>query len=150
MTAIPLDLSFEGSLNESLLAAAGHDLDAFVLENFFRPRAGDVYATPGFGLPVAHILFVTIPVWRADFERADRDLLRCFRGGVETAQKMGLKRIAFPPIGMGQGGFSPARGARLALQGIKERLRGELAEIRIVCDRPALYEAFAERVEKRS
>ncbi len=149
VSAISTTLDCEGSLNARLIERAGEALDEFILEHINKPHPGDVYAVPAFDLPVKHILFAVLPHWRSGFEREDRDLLRCYRGGIETAQKMKLSKIAFPALGAGRrNGFPVRRAARLAIQGIADRLLGELEEVRIVCQREDIYEVFVERLKK--
>lgn len=148
VSSISTSLDCGGSLNACLIERAGIALDDFILEHIHRPRPGDVFAVPAFDLPVKHILYVVTPTWRSGFDLEERDLLRCYRGAMETAQKMRLKKIAFPALGTGGDGFPLQRAARLAVQGIRERLIGQLEEIRIVCNRADVYGAFAQRLKR--
>ena len=148
VAAVPRDLDLSGSLNRALIRAAGPGLEDFVHEHIFKPRPGDVFALPAFALPVKSILYVITPEWRSGFEREEQMLLRCYRRAIETAQNMGLKKIALPALGTGEFGYPAPRAARLALQGIKDRMDGRMEEIRIVCNKDDVYAAFAERVGK--
>jgi len=65
VTLIPKTLEYRGSLNQTILEAAGGGLDHFVLEHIVKPKVGDIYALPGFALPCQHIFFCVVPVWRA-------------------------------------------------------------------------------------
>lgn len=146
-TSVDMTLNTGRSLNQALLAAAGPELDDFILEHIYQPHAGDVHVVPGFGLPVPHILVVITPVWRPGREGEDRDLLRCYRSIMEMAGRMELKTLAIPAIGAGKGQFPAPRMARLALQAIRERMPEALQELRIVCNKTATCDAFAERLK---
>ncbi len=148
VSVIPINMDVGGSLNQSLIAAAGQALDEFILDNIFKPRPGDTFVAPGFGLPVKNIIFVVTPLWRDNFDKEDVHLLRCYRHAMELARNMGLRRIAFPAIGMGRRGYPPERAARLALQGVMDRMQDDVGEVRIVCDDDKVYNAFAERLKK--
>lgn len=150
VSTISGDLKVDGSLNRAVIAAAGEKLDEFILEHIYKPRPGDSFAVPGFSLPVPHIIYIITPPWRTGFDREDRDLLRCYRHAMQLAQRMGLKKVAFPALGTGQNKFPVKRAARLALQGIRDRLSTDFQEIRIVCSKDEAYEAFRERLDQES
>lgn len=145
VAAIPHTMD-KGSLLQSLDQASGEKLSDFILENAFNPRPGDVLDVPGFAMDVERIIFVVVPKWRTGFEREDRDLLRCYRHAMEEIVARGFRRIAFPALGTGQGKFPPDRAARLAVQGILERITPSIEEIRIVCNRDETYRAFQKRI----
>ncbi len=147
VTSVDMTLNTGRSLNRALLRVAGPALDDFILEHIYRPHAGDVHVVPGFGLPVPHVLVAITPVWRPGREGEDRDLLRCYRSILEMAGRMKLKTLAIPAIGAGKGQFPAPRAARLALQAVRERMPEELQELRIVCNKTAIYDAFAERLK---
>lgn len=83
--AMPASLDTGGALNQAVIRAAGEQLDQFILENIFKPRVGDVYALPPFGLPVQYIFCAILPEWDSSLGFEDRDLMRCYRHGVELA-----------------------------------------------------------------
>ena len=142
---VPRTLDFEGDLNHKIAAASGTDLDSFILENIYRPSAGDVFALPGFALPCRHILLGVMPRIKSDFEREDHYLSSACRKIMETARTMLLRRVAFADIGAGFG-YPKGRSARLMFQGITERLDEDFDEVRIVCSNAASQEVFAERL----
>ena len=146
VTFIPQNLEYRGEINAAILAGAGERLDEFVLENIYKPRPGDIYAVPGFDLPCGHIFFCVVPPWRDDIDRPDRYLLNACRRAMETAHEMGLKTIAFPPLGSGWRGFPKPRAARLMLQGISERLDEGFEEVRIVARTERTLDVFRERL----
>lgn len=142
--AIPPSLKSDGHLNQAIIAAAGQQMDQFIVENIFRPRSGDVFAVPPFNIPVRHILYAVLPVWKDGIGTEDRDLTRCYRGVIELSIKMGLKRIALPALGTGVGKFPVKRAARLGVQGIIDQMSNQIEEIRIVCNNRENFDAFEE------
>jgi O-acetyl-ADP-ribose deacetylase (regulator of RNase III) len=150
ITFIPQNLEYRGEINKTILLGAGAKLDEFVLENVFRPKVGDVYAAPGFNLSCQHILFCIVPIRRLDMDRPDKYLVNAVRSAMETALAMGLKTVAFPPVGSGKNGFPKARAARLILQGIGERLNQDMEEVRIVARSEKTLKFFRERLKAMS
>ncbi len=149
VVTIGTDLEIEGTLLKSVIAAAGNDFDAFILENIFSPRAGDVFVVPGFDLPVRHVIFVILPPWKDGFDREHAYLLRAYRHAIETARSMFLRRISFPALGTGSRGYPVERAARLGIEGIMDRLDETFDEIRIVCDKRDTYMAFGRRLTQK-
>lgn len=143
--AVDMTLDTGQGVNAGIIAAAGPAFDAAVLEHIYRPRAGDVYVLPGYNLPVAHVLVAVTPEWRGGAVE-DRDLVRCYRGLMDMAWRMGIETLAVPVAGTGKHQFALSRAARLVLQGIRERMPDDLKELRIVCENRAVYDAVAERL----
>ncbi len=142
--SISTALKVNGTLNQSLIAAAGTQIDDFILEHIYKPRAGDVFAVPPFNIPVKHIFFAVTPDWKDGLAQEDRDLIRCYRGAIQLATEMGMRKIAFPALGTGKKRYPVRRAARLGIQGIMDRMTDQLDEVRIVCNRREQYEAFAQ------
>lgn len=142
---MPVTLDFTGNINETIATASGTNLDEFILEQVYRPRAGDVYALPGFGLPCRHILLGIMPRFRTGFEREDHHLSGACRKILELGRCMLLNRIAFPFFGP-EFGYPEGRAARLIVRGITERLDEGFDEIRIVCPDDAALAQFRERL----
>lgn len=142
--SVPSTLDVSGSLNQAIIKAAGQQIDDFIVEHIFRPRPGDVFAVPPFGLRVKHILFVVTPTWHDGIDREDRDLVRCYRGAMQLAHRMNLKKIAFPALGTGTRKYPIKRATRLGIQGIMDRLDENFKEVRLVCNRREQYDAFYE------
>lgn len=146
VTAIPETLRVEHGLNQRLMRAAGEDLDRFMLDHIYRPRSGETFSVPGFALKASHVLFGVLPDWKGDFEKEDKHILSCYRGTVDMAARMGLKRIVFPAFIAGEDGFPTNRAIRLAFQGIMDHLRDPVEEVWIVCDSEAVAEEYRERL----
>ena len=146
VTLLPQTLEYRGKINEAILKSCGEKLDHFVLDHIVEPVFGDIYAVPGFNLRCKHVFFCVVPPWRADFDRDDRYLLNSCRRAIEFAKEMGLKTIAFPPLGSGKNSFPKARAARLLVQGIVDRLDQHIDEVRIVCLREENMAVYNERL----
>lgn len=148
VSTLMANMDVDGTLNRSLIEAAGQAFDEFVLDNIYKPRPGDTFVVPGFNLPVKNVIFVVTPLWRDNFDKEDVYLLRCYRHALELARNMGLKKVAFAALGTGSRGYSLDRAARLAIQGIMDRMQDDIAEVRIVCNDDKVYDAFLERLKK--
>ncbi|MBU0800451.1 MAG: macro domain-containing protein [Alphaproteobacteria bacterium] len=148
VTAMPVSLDMASPLNQALIAAAGQQLDEFILENIYKPRVGDVFAVPPFALPLRYIFCAILPDWDTSLGFEDRDLTRCFRHGVQLASRVGIKRVAFPPLGTGERAQPLPRVARLSIGGIMDRLTPDIEEVRIVCNRDELITVYYERLQK--
>ena len=137
-------LKIDGSLNQALIRAAGQQFDDFIVENIYKPRPGDVVEVPSFNLPAPRVFFAITPEWRDSLDFEDRDLIRCYRWAMQLAERMKLKRLAFPALGTGHKKYPLRRAARLGVQGIMDRMSPGFEEIRIVCNRREQYDAFTE------
>lgn len=147
IAAIPPTLEAKDGPDAAILAAAGPDFDSAMLESVYRPRAGDVFALPGFRLKARHVIFGVIPDWRTEFECEDRHLLACYRGAVQMATAMGLKTLAFPGLLLpGNKGFPPRRAVRIAVRGIMDRMVPAIREVRIVCEDAEIQREYSERL----
>jgi len=146
VTMVPVSLDVSGSLNSAVIAAAGTQLDEFILDNIYKPRPGDVFVVPPFNLAVDHLIVAISPDWRSGIDREDRNLIRCYRGAMEQAALIGVTRIAFPALGTGRRKYPIRRAARLAIQGIMDRMDERFEEVRIVCNRPETFAAFEARL----
>ncbi|MFP4314014.1 MAG: macro domain-containing protein [Alphaproteobacteria bacterium] len=146
ITMIPQNLEYTGRINQAVLKRAGNELDSFILENMYKPKAGDVYALPGFGLPCKNIIMAVRPQWKSDFEREDKHLVTCVRKSIVLAKCMLLKSVALPPLASGRHGYGKGRAARLSIQAILDRLDERMEEVRIICPDNETYQAYKERL----
>ncbi len=143
---VPQNLDFTGSINESVAAACGFDLDGFILDNIYKPRIGDVYALPAGDLPCKHIFLGVMPRYRTEFDMKESDLAQVVRKMMELTRCMLLKSIAFPPLASGSGMFAKPKAARLIVQGITDRMEDSIDDVRIVCDTQGVVEAFDKKL----
>lgn len=143
--ALDMTLAVESAVNQKIVAAAGPSFDGALLEHIYRPRVGDVYVVPGYDLPVPHVMVAITPEWRGGAVE-DRDLVRCYRGMMDMAWRMGIENLALSVAGVGKHQFALPRAARLILQGVRERMPEGLKEVRIICENAEMYAAFADRL----
>lgn len=146
VSILPQNLEYSGGINTSILQRAGNDMDDFILDNIYKPKIGDVYAVPGFNLPCRNIIIAVRPNWKNDFDREDKHLVMCIRKSVILSKCMLLKKIAFPPLASGKGGYGKGRAARLMVQAILDRLDDRNDEVRIVCNDQDTYNIYKERL----
>ncbi len=146
-TVIPQNLNFKGHLNETLNEACNGQLDEFILDNIYKPKAGEVYALPAFGLQARHILVGVVPAYRTDFDMRESDLAGIVRKMMELARCMLLSSVAVPPVMSGKGGFPKPKAARLICQGVSERMQESFDEARIVCNDPKMIDIFIRKLE---
>lgn len=146
------NLQWGGELNVAVLEKAGEGLDTHILENVHKPKSGEVYALPGFGTQFKNLFMAVLPEWDGGIGYEERDMLNCYRHLIEKAHDLGIKTIAIPAMGRDKRDFPHIRFARVALQGIMERLDDRLEMIKIVCvDRTmmATYEGQIQKMKKR-
>ncbi len=151
VSILPKNLEYRGELNAKIAQIAGADMDAFIQNNIFAPRVGDIYAMPAFNLPSKHIFFIIMPVFKTEFDLNEKHLLNACRKAMEQARDMRLLNMAFPPIASGKHGFPKVKAARLILQGIEDRIESAynmhtLEEIRIVARTEETCRIFRDRI----
>lgn len=146
ITVIPQNLDFKGRLNTSIAEASGTNLDEFILEHVHKPKVGDAYALPGFGLPARHILVGVMPHYRTEFDMNDSHLSGIVRSLMDLARSMLLTSVAFPAIASGRSGFPKVKAARLVSQGIVDRMHENFDDVRIVCEDAERVEIFERKL----
>lgn len=78
--------------------------------------------------------------------RTDAEKIRTATvNSLKRADELGLKRIAFPALGTGVGGFSYHRAAEVMIEAIRQHLAGQttLEEVVLALYGPRAYDAFA-------
>lgn len=146
-------MEWEGALNKNVLDIAGSDLDDYVLQNATSAKSGDVYALPAFQSGYKAMFMAVLADWDGGNGFEERDLLNCYRRTVEQAQELGIKTVAIPALGRDKRDFPHIRFARLAIQGILEKLDNRMDFVKIMCiDRTMLstYRAQLEKAAGRS
>lgn len=142
-------LEWRGSLNHEILGLAGPRLDDYILTKIERPQSGTVYSLPPFDMTDRNSLFMAVlNEWDGGIDFEDGDLVKCYRAAVELAQRMGVKTIAFPAMGKDKRDFPHIRFARLAIQGILERLDDNLDDVIIACADKRMYDTYKDRLLK--
>lgn len=145
-TIIPQNLAFGGRLNAQIAQFCGYDLDAFIINNVYKPKVGEVYALPGGELPVKHILLGVMPHFRTEFDMNEAYLSNVVRNMMDLARCMLLTDIAFPALCAGKGGYPKAKAARLVVQGITDRMQESFETIRVVVDDPETSRIFSDKL----
>ena len=99
--------------------AAGYDeLLAYRKEHIGPVREGEVFLTPGFGLPAKYIIHAVSPLY-INGESGEEALLRsCYRKSLALAAEKGIRSIAFPLISTGGFGYPKEEGMRIAVDEI--------------------------------
>lgn len=141
-------LEWGGGLNRAILEAAEPGLDAYVLDHATTPRSGEVFVLPPFGLPYRAMFLAVLAAWDGGNGFEERDLLNCYRLAVEKAQEMGIRSMAIPAMGRDKRDFPHIRFARLALQGILEKLDDRMDMVKIVCIDHTMMSTFGGQLEK--
>jgi len=89
---------------------------------------GEAVITPGFNLPVKHIIHTVGPIWRGGSNNEPELLRNAYLNSLRLAHDNKLKTIAFPAISCGVYGYPVADAARVALSALKEGLEAGLVE----------------------
>ena len=82
---------------------------------------GDAVATSACDLdpPVRHVIHTVGPVWEGGGQGETAVLASCYRRGLEVADELGARTLAFPAIATGVYGFPPEQAARIAVATIR-------------------------------
>lgn len=82
---------------------------------------GDAKATPAFGLnpSVRNVIHTVGPVWEGGGYGEADVLAACYRRGLQVADELQARSVAFPAIATGVYGFPPEDAARIAVDTIR-------------------------------
>ena len=135
-----------GGVDGAIHRAAGPKLLAacldIVRQNGPLPT-GQAVATPGFGLPAAHVIHTVGPVWRGGRHDEQALLASAYRQSLVAAQALGAARVAFPAISCGAYGYPVEEAAAIALSELAKGLRqGLVARAWMVLFSPQAYDAW--------
>lgn len=147
------NLKWGGELNKAILKQAGPDLDKHILDHVQSPKSGEVFALPPFNTRYKALFMAVLADWDGGNGFEERDLLNCYRDTIDLAERAGVKTIAIPALGRDKRDFPHIRFARLALQGILERLDPRLDFVKVMCiDRTMMttYTAQLEKLKKKT
>ena len=99
--------------------AAGYDeLLAYRREKIGPVPEGEVFITPGFGLPAKYIIHAVSPQYRGGEEGEEEKLRSCYRKSLSLAKENGIRSIAFPLIATGSFRYPKEEGMRIAVDEI--------------------------------
>lgn len=103
-----------GGVDGAIHRAAGPELLAFCRGLKGCPT-GEARITPGFRLPVQHIIHTVGPVWQGGWHGEAELLAACYRNSLALAEAHDLAEIAFPAISCGVYGYPLQAAASIAL-----------------------------------
>jgi O-acetyl-ADP-ribose deacetylase (regulator of RNase III) len=141
-------LKWGGGLNRAVLDLAGPALDEYMLEHVISPKNGEVFALPAFGAPYKTLFMAILADWDGGNGYEERDLMNCYRGAIEQAEKLGVRSIAIPALGRDKRDFPHIRFARVAMKGILEKLDDRLDFVKIMCIDHTMMRTYREQLEK--
>ena len=99
--------------------AAGYDeLLAYRTEHAGTVAEGEVFLTPGFGLPAKYIIHAVSPLYRDGSQGEEEKLRSCYWKSLALAAEQGFRSIAFPLIATGSFGYPKEEGLRIAVDEI--------------------------------
>lgn len=107
-------------------------------------EAGGVVETPSFGLAASWILHAATASGRLE------DVSRAYRGALQMAIGRGWASLAVPALGTGTGRLDVQRCAAALAGALQDLLpsRGSLAEVRVIVDDAASFEAFRDALTR--
>ena len=144
-----------GLVDLAIRRAAGPELtDAFHACTFDLPGGklapGDVFATPGFGLPARYVLHCRPPVYADGALRARELLAACHVSALRVARQQGLRSVSFPAIGTGVFRYPAREAAEVATRAVISALRAQdgLRVVRFVFAGQVMRDLYAEAARR--
>lgn len=124
------------SAHPTLLAGSGvcgaiHQVAGKELERECRRIIGDVLPpgqvpfTKGYGLPAKYVLHVVVPTAKEQGKLSSLEkeaLIKCYKNAIYTANRCGIKTLAFPSLGTGIRGYPIEEVATIAVKAIIDYL----------------------------
>lgn len=120
-----------GGVDGAIHRAAGRDLleECRMLNGC---RTGEAKMTKGYKLKAPHVIHTVGPVWNGGTRREPELLRSCYENSLKLAAAQGLQSIAFPCISTGVYRFPPDQAARIAVDTVREFLRGPSSIQRVI------------------
>ena len=125
--------------DHAVYEAAGYDrLLDYRKEHIGVVEEGEVFLTPGFGLPAKYIIHAVSPLY-LDGKSGEEELLRsCYRKSLALAGEKGIRSVALPLISTGGFGYPKEEGMRIAVDEINAfLLTNEMLVYLVVFDEKA-------------
>lgn len=91
-------------------------------------KTGEVKITKGYNLPAKFIIHTVGPIYGAENGYEAELLKNCYFNSLKIAKEKGLKTIAFPAISTGAFRYPKTEAAKVAVNTVKEYIKGELLE----------------------
>ena len=105
--------------DHAVYEAAGYDrLLDYRKEHIGVVEEGEVFLTPGFGLPAKYIIHAVSPLYIDGKSKEEEKLRSCYRKSLALAAEKGIRSIAFPLISTGGFGYPKEEGMRIAVDEI--------------------------------
>lgn len=121
-TANPQPVVGAGCDSAIYRAAGKEELLAYRREKIGAVPEGEVFITPGFGLPAKYIIHAVSPLYVDGRQGEEEKLRSCYQKGLALAEKHGIHSIAFPLISTGSYGYPKEEGMRIAVDEISHFL----------------------------
>lgn len=112
-------------------------------------RVGEAAITGAGNLPCRYVIHAAA---MGDEPVSERSIREATRASLELAERHGIRRIAFPALGTGVGGFPMEEAARIMLEVVEEHLRtgSNLEEVVFYLFRPEDLQVFERVAAERS
>jgi O-acetyl-ADP-ribose deacetylase (regulator of RNase III) len=120
-----------GGVDGAIHRAAGPEL-LRTCRGLGRCPTGEARITPGFNLPVKHVIHTVGPVYQDGSHEEAALLASCYRNSLELAKDNGIKTIAFPGISTGVYGYPKEEAATIAVTVCRE-FENDFDEIIFCC-----------------
>ena len=117
-------LSGGGGVDGAIHRAAGPQLSAACraipsVRPHVRCPTGEARITPGFNLPMRHVIHTVGPIWQGGGHGEAKLLASCYRTSLRLAFEYGVRSIAFPSISCGVFGYPLDQAALIATHEVK-------------------------------
>ncbi|KAL6541653.1 hypothetical protein OROGR_011139 [Orobanche gracilis] len=140
-----------GGADGAIHGAAGPELreacyKVLEVKRGVRCPTGEARITPGFRLPVSHVIHTVGPIYDID-ENPEASLRNAYRNSLHVAKEHGIQYIAFTAISCGVYGYPYDEAATVAISAIKESA-GDFKEVHFVLFSDEIYDAWLKKARE--
>ncbi|GMN41174.1 hypothetical protein TIFTF001_010396 [Ficus carica] len=140
-----------GGADGAIHSAAGPDL---LLACYSVPEVipgvrcptGEARITPGFKLPVAHVVFTVGPIYDGN-STVEASLRSAYRNSLKVAKENNIQYIAFPAVSCGVFGYPYDEAATIAISTIKEFV-DDIKEVHFVLYHDEIYHLWLNKANE--
>ncbi|KAL6131694.1 hypothetical protein ACLB2K_070068 [Fragaria x ananassa] len=111
-----------------------------------RCPTGEARITPGFKLPVAHVIHTVGPVYRPG-NNPEVYLSSAYRNSLSIAKEHNIQYVAFPAISCGVYGYPYDEASEVALSTVKESVN-DIKEVHFVLFSEDIYNVWLDKANK--
>ena len=105
-------------------------------------KTGEAKITKGYNLKAKYIIHTVAPMWLFEKEEERENLLKsCYENSYKLAKEKGIKKIAFPCLGMGAYKVPMDIGTKISIDMALENEK-DFEEINLVCFKDEEYESY--------